>query len=270
MLQQRKPGLLSPWNVLRHAMRPGALPVMLGKLRRRIRDEHGMLDAEANMRWIQANVSDVHEWGMARDASLFEESLGFAKEFDIHARKVLTTVPHRLAGGGHHVLLYFLVRLLKPVNIVETGVAAGYSSAALLAGAEANGLGRVYSSDFPAFRLPKPEQFIGILVTDELRQRWELRTDGDESNLQQFMRQLTSVDLVHYDSDKSYSGRTMAMGMLRPRLSPRSVVVMDDIQDNSFFHDWLVRERISDYWIFEYHGKYLGIAGRRLRLEPCP
>lgn len=163
-------------------------------------------------------------------------------------------------GGGHYPLLYFLTRYRKPAVVVETGVAAGFSSAAFLAAMNANGSGRLYSSDFSLFRLDHPESFIGRLVDDELRRNWTLRLKGDRSNLPAILREVGSVDLLHYDSDKTHSGRAFALAQVESRLAPEAVVVMDDIQDNLFFHDH-VRRRQSRFRVIGFEGKSVGIIG---------
>tara|TARA_B100001989_G_C24234983_1_gene314440 strand:+ start:346 stop:477 length:132 start_codon:yes stop_codon:yes gene_type:complete len=37
---------------------------------------------------------------------------------------------------------------------------------------------------------------------------------------------------------------------------------MDDIQNNSFFHDYIKENNISNWKVFKFHGKYLGIIGK--------
>lgn len=255
----------SLWNILRQAAKPYALPVMLEKVSRRFRDKPGLIDARANAQWIDAHVEDAVAWACQRDSALWAESLEFGERLTKRAEALLTHVPFTLSGGGHYVLLYFLTRYLQPSCVVETGVAAGYSSTAFLEAMAENGKGTVYSSDFPAFRLPKPEQYIGLLVPPDLRGHWKLWIKGDKRNLRQIAAEAPVVDLFHYDSDKTYVGRERALRTLKPRLTPVSVLVMDDIQDNSFFHDWVLEQGVRDFWIFEFQGKYLGVAGERLR-----
>ena len=48
---------------------------------------------------------------------------------------------------------------------------------------------------------------IGILVTKELRHRWKLFDKGDEINLPIILKQINEIDIVYYDSGKSYSGK---------------------------------------------------------------
>lgn len=128
-----------------------------------------------------------------------------------------------------------MARYYKPQVIVETGVAAGFSSQAFLSALEENGNGKLYSSDFPYFRLEDSEQYIGVLVEARLRVNWQLYVQGDEINLKAILPQVKQIDLFHYDSDKRYKGRNAAQALVKPKLSANAVLIMDDIQDNAFF-----------------------------------
>ncbi len=37
---------------------------------------------------------------------------------------------------------------------------------------------------------------------------------------------------------------------------------MDDIQDNSFFYDFIREKNITNWKVFEFQSKYLGIIGK--------
>jgi hypothetical protein len=92
-------------------------------------------------------------------------------------------------------------------------------------------------SDFPYFRLPNPESSIGRVVTDELKDNWQLHIEGDEVNLPRILAQVPRVDPFHYDSDKSYSGRSFAVNLIREKLAADGLIVMDDVTDNAWFVD---------------------------------
>jgi predicted O-methyltransferase YrrM len=191
---------------------------------------------------------------------LWSEAASFAENLRQQGAARLAALPVKLGGGGRYDLLYFLTRFLRPRVVVETGVAAGYSTQAILKALQANGSGRLYSSDFPYFRLRQPEQYIGILVDDELKANWELYTWGDAKNLKHIAPKIDRVDLIHYDSDKSYRGRKSALTLLEPLMSQQTVIVMDDIQDNSFFYDY-VRDRARGWRVFDGGGKLVGLIG---------
>jgi predicted O-methyltransferase YrrM len=191
---------------------------------------------------------------------LWSEAVAFAESLREKGAAKLAALPVKLGGGARCDLLYFLTRFLRPHVVVETGVAAGYSTQAILKAIEANGSGRLYSSDFPYFRLHQPERYIGILVDDNLKANWELFTSGDARNLRQIVSKIDRVDLIHYDSDKTYRGRKSALKILQPLLSQNTVTVMDDIQDNSFFYDY-VRGTPRPWRVFDSGEKLVGLIG---------
>ncbi len=259
-------------NVLYQSIRPQRLSVMAGKVKRRFADAKGLLSKEDNLRWLRSVSEELEPVVGGLAPFLWAESKAFADRLDQEANTILAGIEHTLGGGGCVPLLYFLCRYLSPVCVLETGVAAGYSSAALLSALRANGRGRLYSSDFPYVRLPRPERFIGVLVEPGLRGNWELHTDGDEVNLPTILEGVESVDLFHYDSDKSYSGRQLAMSLVEPKTHDGTVIVMDDIEDNSFFHD-VVQDCPRSRWrVFRFRGKYVGVVGdlsaRSAPMEP--
>ena len=68
-----------------------------------------------------------------------------------------------------------------PNIVVETGVAACWSSLSILRGLNKNRNWNLYSIYFPYFRLYTPEQYIGILPKNELnRMDWFLDISGDD------------------------------------------------------------------------------------------
>ena len=185
--------------------------------------------------------------------------MDYAACFEAKARETLESAKIRFGGGVAYALLYFLVRQRRPEHVVETGVAAGWSSAAILAAMDRNGTGHLWSSDFPYFRQAGAADEIGVLVPGHLRKRWTLLIDGDEQNLPKIMAAVPRVDLFHYDSDKSLGGRKFALTTVQPKLAENGLVIFDDIQDNSHFRDIAGPTAV----VFEERGKYLGITGLR-------
>lgn len=211
--------------------------------------------------WALRHCSNSDQEFSALNYAVWQESLNWGEGILAESRRKLAGVEHDLGGGGAYVILYFLTRLLKPRVVLETGVAAGWSSHAILAGLSLNGSGHLYSSDFPYFRLRNPEAYIGLLVPHQLCSRWSLDVRGDEVAVPTLLARVETVDLLHYDSDKSYQGRAHVMAEVGPFLTAESVVVMDDIQDNTFFRDWIDASCLP-FRVFEFEGKYLGVAGK--------
>jgi predicted O-methyltransferase YrrM len=244
-------------NVARNAFRPHYLPVMARKAAARLRPNH----KEASIRWAAEHVERLPDFARSLDAELWAEAQDWASEFRARARKQLddSGIPVQ-GGGGHFLLMYFLVRHLRPEVVLETGVAAGYTSQAILTAFERNGTGTLYSSDFPYFRLDAPERYVGCLVDDHLRSRWHLALNGDRTNLAEFLPRIDRIDLVHYDSDKSVEGRQFVVDAVRDKLAPGAVMVMDDIEDNTFFRDWVTRTD-PPFRVFGGGRRFVGLTG---------
>jgi len=232
------------WNVLRFAVsRPSALPVLAHKISKRLRGEHDRGSPE-NDTWLASHSKTADEVASAIDPELWREAAEFASEFRRRAETILQEIPFELGGGGDYQFLYWLTKLLKPDVVVETGVAAGWTSAAFLKAMQVTGHGRLYSSDLPYFRLPDPERFVGVLVEPELRANWELHLEGDEINLPRILAKVEQADIFHYDSDKLRSGREFAVGLVRQKLAPGGLIIMDDIYNDSWFKDYVTKNSL--------------------------
>jgi len=248
-------------NVLMQAMNPVRRRVMLKQLQTRLVDERGQLSKPVNLNWIRSHCTSFETLANELDPTLWEEARRFSAALEIDAEEILREAGYKLGGGGAYPFLYFLTRYAKPDCIVETGVAAGFSSCAFLSAIEANGRGRLYSSDFPYFRLPNPETLIGVLVKGHLRRHWELYLEGDATNLPRIINTVDRINIFHYDSDKSYSGRKAAISMVETKMDNNEILLLDDIQDNSQFHDYVTTSGAASWRIFEFRGKQFGMIG---------
>ncbi|MGB3752427.1 MAG: class I SAM-dependent methyltransferase [Parerythrobacter sp.] len=261
-------------NTVKHLVQPGNAKVIVNKLYRRIQ-RGGRKNAEraASFQWAAERAIQVDAYCTSLNSDLWSEAIEFKKNFEPHAMEVLKRTSRFFGGGGAYPLIHFLVRYLEPEFIVETGVAAGWSSHAALAACEKNGNGRLYSSDFPYFRETNAADDIGLLVPDHLRDRWTLDIRGDEHSLPEVASRNGAIDLLHYDSDKSYSGRKFALSTLEGSLSQDAWLIMDDIQDDLFFRDMVIANEF-EHSVCEFEGKFLGIipnvkrqlAGRALSI----
>ncbi len=248
-------------NIVRNLLNPSYLPVMVGKMGTRVVDFFNPPNVAKWTEWARQRSGDATALAESLDKDLWQESLRFAERLRAEAKQRLAPLGVHLGGGGHYELLYFFTRLRRPRVVVETGVAAGFSSRAILEALERNGEGHLYSTDFPYFRLEDPERFIGMLVDDHLRHRWTLHKRGDQPGLAAITAEVHRIDLFHYDSDKRYAGRARAYDAVRSLLHKDSVLLMDDIQDDAFFHDLV--EGCKDPWqVFEFEGKFLGLIGQ--------
>lgn len=218
---------------------------------------------EAKQWAIQNTNKTIEEFCRSIDSSLYSEIYEDVKLIEKEAMKKLSKLEVSLGGGGNYILLYFLIIKFKPQNVVETGVAAGWSSLFILRALKKNGKGHLFSSDFPYFRLKNPEQYIGYLAKDETnKENWSLDIRGDEVALKDFVNKLNSneIDLFHYDSDKSYLGRDRALKILSSKINSKTIIIFDDIQNNLHFKDYVIDNK-KKFNILEFQGKYVGIVG---------
>jgi predicted O-methyltransferase YrrM len=249
------------FNIARNAFRRGYGGEMLRKLWVRWHDKSRATRDEC-VEWCRRRQVDAAHWARSIDARLWTEAEAFFREQQEVAGHKSRELGLRVGGAGFYELLYFLVRLVRPEVIVETGVAFGFSSRAFLRALAKNGAqsARLYSSDFPYFRLTDPERIIGCLVEPELRAHWSLLIGSDRDNLKRIADDVPRIDLLHYDSDKSYSGREFALRTLGPKLAEGALILFDDIQDNSHFRDFVERQG-RPYLVFESGGKWIGLTG---------
>jgi predicted O-methyltransferase YrrM len=164
----------------------------------------------------------------------------------------------RMGGPGYIELIFAAAKLAGARSAVETGVAYGWSSLALLAAMRDNG-GHLVSVDRP-YPAAGNEAFVGIVVPDEYRRNWRIVREPDRHGLRKAVASFPrGIDIAHYDSDKSYRGRLYGYTVLWDALRPGGIFISDDIQDNMAFAAF-VRERSISYAVAETHGKYAGIA----------
>lgn len=220
------------------------------------------------LQWLNKNANELDSFADSIDRELWNESLETIKTIKIKSKKILNEIQFKMGGGGAYPLLYFLTRIIRPKHVLETGVAAGFSSQAILLAMGKNNHGQLYSSDFPYFRESNPEDYIGILVDEILKTRWHLFIDGDRKNLKKIFKLVSNFEIVHYDSDKSYNGRKFFMKKIQKHLTKNFIIIMDDIQDNAFFYDFIKSNQKLNWKIFHFEGKYLGLLYHNNKIIP--
>lgn len=228
------------WNIIRFAIsNPRSVKVLSRKIRKRVSDGHGRYSPEENEAWIKQNAVDSKAIAGRLAPELWEEAVAYGREARAHAENIMPSVPFDMGAGGDYEFVYWLTRYRKPAVVVETGVSSGWTSRAFLTAIARNGRGELHSSDFPYFRVKDPERYVGILVEPEARRGWDLNIDGDENALPRIMAKVPSIDIFHYDSDKSTSGREFGIAQARAKMSPDGIILVDDILNDSWFREYV-------------------------------
>lgn len=164
--------------------------------------------------------------------------------------------PIKMGGAGALELIYYACEFAQAKNVLETGVAYGWSSFAALQSISSRN-GTLYSSDMP-YLGQDGDQFVGYVVPEKLKENWKLFRFADRESLPKIFAENSVFDVVHYDSDKAYEGMSWAYEMLYQHLREGGVFISDDINDNSAFQDFCEKKNI-DPTLISFEGKYIGV-----------
>lgn len=164
-----------------------------------------------------------------RVADEFPEEMAAALRFEAQA-------PAQKGWGASVDLIFSACEAIGARNVVETGVAHGFSSLAILLSVGRRG-GHLWSVDMPSPNL-RDQRDVGIVVAEAQRRLWTLERSPDAVGLPRVLADAPALDLCHYDSDKAYEGRLLSYPRLWSRLRPGGVFMSDDIGDNTAFRDF--------------------------------
>ena len=158
-------------------------------------------------------------------------------------------------------LCWLVVRLLRPEVVVETGVAAGYTSAHIAAALEENGHGELHSID-PVQGGPQFEDAVGWLVPEAVRHRHTIHRGRSRRVLGPLTRRLQPVGVFVHDGLHTEPTMRWELRTVTPSLAPRAAVLMDDAELNAAFADWAAESRAGEWSLVqtEFPGHWCGLA----------
>lgn len=130
--------------------------------------------------------------------------------------------------------IWCLTRHLMPQQVVETGVAHGFTSRFILEALARNGVGRLSSIDRPPLD-PETRARVGIAVPSELRSRWELLAGSSRQCLPDLLGRLGTIDLFVHDSLHTERNVRFELDRAWGALRPGGAMVIDDIDSNGGF-----------------------------------
>ena len=129
---------------------------------------------------------------------------------------------------------------MKPEIVVETGIAHGVSSRFILEALKRNGTGKLWSIDLPPIEHHWREQ-VGIAVSEEHCDRWQLIKGSSRRHLAPLMGQLGTLDLFIHDSLHSARNVSFELDEAWRALRPGGAIVVDDVDASSAFRDFVAR-----------------------------
>ena len=163
-------------------------------------------------------------------------------------------------GQGNISLNYNLTEAAKARNILETGVAYGWSSLSFLLSLQGRKNGQLISVDMPYFGV-KDESEVGCAVPKSLCRDWTLIRLPDKDGLPKAFKKMPSIDICHYDSDKSYEGKKWALPKIWARLKDEGFLIVDDISDNMAFFEFARSLSVSPIVIKTFDTKIQKFVG---------
>ncbi len=214
---------------------------------------------DISTRWCEENISTVKECllkiGVKEENVYLEEA--FSQDYKEKISRIIDGSASDFGGPGHTNLIYTICEKLEIKKVIETGVAYGWSSASILKSISKRD-GRLISIDMPMLKQTDYE-LIGIAVKDDLKKNWELRREPDRHALPKAISIMkNNIELVHYDSDKSYYGRKWSQELIWKNLKVGGIFISDDIEDNTAFMEFVNKYNL-DFSILEFEKKFVGI-----------
>lgn len=242
------------WFVKRPRFFPQIIQLLKRKKNRKLEDS-----VEASTAWSREKVISPREaLKLLHSLDGFQELSEHFPDIVGQAELAQSKCPVKMGGQGAISFLYQLCRANKVKVAVESGVAYGWSSLAILLAIKDTEGAILISNDMPYIKMNN-DDYVGCVVPDSLRSKWKLQCLPDVIGLPKAFKKINRpLDLFHYDSDKSYTGRMWASPIIWRQLKKGGLFVSDDINDNLAFKHFA--ESVNrDPVIIEHRGKYVGI-----------
>ena len=192
---------------------------------------------ESSKKWCKELAVPTEEFVHKITSSNYDKLDVIYPDIFKKAQNIVEALPVKMGGAGDIELLYFLSEHVKATKVIETGVAHGWSSLALLLSLSKRENTQLISTDMPYPKMNN-EDYVGCVVPKDLKEPWKLIRQADKNALPKALASFEVIDLCHYDSDKTYQGRMWAYPLLWDKLRTEGIFISDDIGDNIAFRDF--------------------------------
>ena len=212
--------------------------------------------ADLERAWCQKKSISIE--GLFQNLGLnYQNLIALDDEYVDKVQKKIDDSNADFGGMGHINLLYNLCESISAKNCIETGVAYGWSSQSILTSIS-NRNGKLISVDMPMIG-QKDYHLIGCAVSNDFKDKWKLFREPDKNGLIKAIKSFDDpIDLIHYDSDKSYYGRTWSQPIIYNSIRKDGLFISDDIDDNGAFREFVLQNNLK-FFVIEFEGRYVGI-----------
>lgn len=190
--------------------------------------------------------------GLNYYSNFFEEK----KSYFLSAKLKEKKLKYKMGGMAHLNLIYNLTKHFLPKNILETGVAFGWSTLVFI-------LSKNHNSNLTCIDLSYPtkssNKLVGGALPANFKNKLKLYEGVDYKYLKFLNEKKKFFDFIHYDSDKSYNGRKKNYKIIWKILNKNGCFISDDISDNSAFYEFVKINKLN-YYILQFKDKYVGVV----------
>jgi hypothetical protein len=154
--------------------------------------------------------------------------------------------------------LYILCRIIKPKNVIETGVAYGLSSLYILKSLKDNTFGTLHSID-SIFRPWQSVKMIGAVIPKDFRNKWDLEIGKSVDKLPYLLNKFQDTDIFIHDSLHTYQNMMFEFNITFEKIKKNGMIVSDDILSNDAFYNFVTEKKLKNFIIKVDEGVGLGI-----------
>lgn len=196
-------------------------------------------------------------FGLARPCSVAADLPPMWTEVLAHlAAKGMATGPESYLGwnDGDPGLVraaWCLIHHLDARKVVETGVGHGLTSRFILKALAHRSDSHLWSIDFPSPLHPEVHHQIGVAVDDADRDRWTYIKGQSRQRLPALLEKIGPIDLFVHDSRHTTDNVLFELRQAWAALRPGGAVLVDDIDTNNGFHQFLQIAPYQRAWACE-------------------
>ena len=184
-----------------------------------------------------------------------------------------TSYGHGYSGDFDVLFLHTLTRILKPEIVVETGVASGRSSSAILQAISENKKGTLHSVDLPHFYEGTAPTFKetdegnmelqgyvpagkepGWLIPESLRSNWRLILGDSKVELPKLVSTLSQIDIFYHDGEHNYETMTKEFALVWEKIPVGGFLLADDIDWNTAWSEFCTAHKGSYQFSYRHFG----------------